>query len=254
MRTYCIRLAYDGTEYAGWQRQSNAPSIQAAVEAAAAKINGAPTDVLGAGRTDAGVHALRQAARFRTSRDISEERVPYALNTGLPDDIVVLDAMERPASFHPIGDATGKRYRYTLRRAPFDSPFDRRYVHRIDDRPDLDAMRAAAAVLEGTHDFRGFEKSGSPRPSTVRTLRRVAIRESDAYIWLEFEGDGFLYGMARNLAGSLLRVGRHKLAPDVLAAGLEAADPSVAGPCMPAAGLTLVDVAYPFARRGEWSV
>ncbi|MHC4408078.1 MAG: tRNA pseudouridine(38-40) synthase TruA [Planctomycetota bacterium] len=253
LKTFCIRIAYDGTRYAGWQRQSSAPSIQAELERAAEEVNGEPSAVLGAGRTDAGVHARDQAARFRTSRDLDERRVPRALNAHLPEDIVVHAAREVDEGFHPIGDATAKHYRYTLRIDPFDSPFDRAFVYRVPGHLDVEAMRAAAKELRGRHDFAGFEKSGSPRPSTIRTLRRVDVEKAGAYIGLEFEGDGFLYGMARNLAGTLLRIGRADLDPAVIPAALADCDPSISGPCLPARGLCLMRVDYPFARDGEYT-
>ena len=115
-------------------------------------------------------------------------------------------------------------------------------------------MQAAARRLRGTHDFAGFQKSGSPRPSTVRDLRRVDVRKSGEYIGLEFEGDGFLYGLARNLAGTLLRVGRGPLDPASIPAGLDSCDPGIAGPSLPARGLSLIRVDYPFARDGEYDV
>ncbi|MHC4938802.1 MAG: tRNA pseudouridine(38-40) synthase TruA [Planctomycetota bacterium] len=253
MKTFCIRLSYDGTRYAGWQRQSNAPSIQGTLEAAAEAINGEPTPVLGAGRTDAGVHARDQAARFRTPRDLDERAVPRALNAHLPGDIVVHHARQVDEGFHPIGDAVGKHYRYTLRVSEFDSPFDRAFVHRVPGPLDLDRMREAAGSLRGKHDFVAFEKAGSPRPSTVRTLRQVDVAEEGAYIGLDFEGDGFLYGMARNLAGTLLRVGRAVLDPAAIPAALAQCDPAIAGPCLPARGLCLMRVDYPFARDGEYT-
>jgi len=257
VKTFCIRIAYDGSAYSGWQRQSNAPSIQAALETAAEAVNGAVSPVLGAGRTDAGVHARGQAARFRTDRDLDAHSVPLALNRHLPDDIVVFAAQEVEAGFHPIGDAIGKHYRYTLRCSAFDSPFDRAFCYRIADTPDPAAMRAAARHLQGTHDFRAFENAGSPRPTTVRTLRRVDVAMDGAYIGLDFWGDGFLYGMARNLAGTLLRAGRGKVDPDAIPAVLrpDVGDPerAVAGPCLPARGLCLMRVDYPFARDGEYS-
>jgi tRNA pseudouridine38-40 synthase len=246
VKTFCIRIAYDGTNYAGWQRQSNVTTIQSLLEHAAQAINGEPTSILGSGRTDAGVHAEAQAACFRTPRAIDAERVPHALNAHLPDDVVVTGATEVDAGFHPIRDAAGKRYRYTLRRARFDSPFDRNFVERVADPLDISRMRAAARHLVGRHDFAPFEKSGSPRPSTVRTLRQVDVVEAEEYIHFDIEGDGFLYGMARNLAGTLLRSGRRTLEPDTIPSSLLALDRSVAGPCLPARGLRLMQVFYPF--------
>lgn len=253
MKTFCIRIAYDGTNYAGWQRQSNVTTIQSVLEQAAQVVNGEPTSILGSGRTDAGVHAEAQAARFRTPRAIEAEQVPHALNSHLPDDVVVTGAVAVDQGFHPIGDASGKHYRYTLRRARFDSPFDRNFVERVADPLDPARMRAAARHLVGRHDFAPFEKSGSPRPSTIRTLRRVDVVEVGEYIRLDIEGDGFLYGMARNLAGTLLRAGRGALDPDTIPSSLAALDRSVAGPCLPARGLRLMQVFYPFdqASQGE---
>jgi tRNA pseudouridine38-40 synthase len=246
LKTFAIQLAYDGTAYAGWQRQSEVRSIQGVLEEAATAVNGQPTKILGAGRTDAGVHARAQAARFRTPRALAAHQVPHALNSHLPPDIRVHNAVEVEEAFHPIGDSVGKHYRYTIRVATVDSPFDVRYVHRVRARPDCDAMRRAARELCGTHDFKGFEKSGSPRPNTIRTLARVDLREWEEYIAIDFEGDGFLYGMARNLAGTLLRVGQGKLDAAAITAALASTAPEFGGPCLPARGLSLIHVAYPF--------
>jgi len=246
LKTFCIRIAYEGTAYAGWQVQPDAATIQGCLERAAEEVNGEHSSVLGAGRTDAGVHADAQAARFRTSRAMDASRIPYALNSHLPDDIVVHGATGVDDGFHPIRDAAGKHYRYSLRVAAFDSPFDRAFVHRVTDKLDLVAMRRTANFLRGTHDFAGFEKSGSPRPSTIRSLRRVDVREAGEYIHLDFEGDGFLYGMARNLAGTLLRTGRGLLDPESIPEGLESCGRAIAGPSLPAHGLCLKQVHYLF--------
>jgi len=239
-----ITVAYDGTAYAGWQVQPNATTVQGVLEAAAERLNGEPTRVLGAGRTDAGVHARGQAARVSTTRALDARRLPHALNAYLPEDVVVTAAAEVPAAFHPIGDAVAKTYRYTFRCAEFDDPFDRRYVLRVEERPDPAAMRRAAAHLAGRHDFRGFEKTGSPRESTVRTLHQLDVLESGDYIHLHLVGDGFLYGMARNLAGTLLRVGQGSLDAEIIPTALAAGGGTIAGPCLPAHGLCLMRVDY----------
>jgi len=251
VKTFCIRVAYDGSAYAGWQVQNGVETIQGWLERAAEAVNGERSSVLGAGRTDAGVHADAQAARFRTTRAIEARQVPHALNAHLPDDIVVLAAAQVDAGFHPIRDAEAKHYRYTLRVAGIDSPFDRAFVYRIADQPDLAAMKRAAEFLRGTHDFAGFQKTGSPRPSTIRTLRRVDVGQAEEYIQLDFEGDGFLYGMARNLAGTLLRTGRGALDPEAIAQGIRSCDRGIAGPCLPAQGLRLIHVSYSF--EGEFT-
>lgn len=249
---FCITVAYDGTAYAGWQVQPGATTVQGVLERSAERINGEPTTVLGAGRTDAGVHARGQAARFGTSRDLDENKVPHALNAHLPEDVVVIDAREVDPGFHPIRDARAKRYRYTMKVARYADPFDRAYVLRLDSPPDVEAMRRAAAHLVGEHDFAPFEKSGSPRPSTVRTLRQLDVVTSGDYIHVEFVGSGFLYGMARNLAGTLLRVGQGGLDPDSIPSGLAAGSRAIAGPCLAAHGLCLMGVDYgEFACRSK---
>jgi tRNA pseudouridine38-40 synthase len=243
-RVFRITVAYDGTAYAGWQVQEGVATVQGVLESAAAGVNGEETRVLGAGRTDAGVHARGQAARFETRRRIEADRVPHALNAHLPEDVVVVGAAEVAAEWHPIRDAVAKHYRYTLKRARFRDPFDDRYVLRIADAPDLGAMRAAGERLLGTRDFAPFQKAGSPRLSTVRSLQRLDVETEADYIHLRFVGDGFLYGMARNLAGTLLRAGRRLLAPEAIAPAPLPLDPAVAGPCLPPRGLCLMQVDY----------
>jgi len=244
LRTFRISVAYDGTAYAGWQVQPHAETVQGVLERAAARINGEPTRVLGAGRTDAGVHAKGQAARFATRRDLEAARVPHALNAQLPPDVVVTAAVRVPDAFHPIGDALGKHYRYTLRLSEHPDPFDRLRVLHLRDVLDTGAMRAAAAGLLGEHDFAPFEKVGSPRSSTVRTLSQLDVSADEPYIHIDLVGNGFLYGMARNLAGTLWRVGRGRLSPESIPPGLVARDAGIAGPCLPARGLCLMQVFY----------
>lgn len=233
--------------------QPGAVTVQGVLEAAAEELNGGGGRVLGASRTDAGVHARGQVARFLTPRDLAAPRVPHALNAHLPEDVVVVAAREVDAGFHPIRDAVAKRYRYTLRVAEFDDPFDRRFVLRIEREPDMDAMRRAARFLCGRHDFAGFQKSGSPRSGTVRELRQLDVARSGEYIHLDFVGDGFLYGMARNLAGTLLRVGQGGLDPDALPPGLASASKAIAGPCLAAHGLCLVHVGFGDGDPGRGS-
>lgn len=244
-RVFRITVAYDGTSYGGWQAQEGVATVQGVLEAAGRALNGEETcRILGAGRTDAGVHARGQAARFETGRAIAAERVPHALNAHLPGDVVVTAAAPAEPGWHPIRDATGKHYRYTLKVAPFRDPFDDRYVHRVERPLDLAAMRAAADRLPGTRDFAAFQKSGSPRTTTVRSLRRLDVGADASYIHLTFVGDGFLYGMARNLAGTLLRVGLGNLAPESIPAPPGELSRAVAGPCLPARGLCLMQVDY----------
>lgn len=239
-----ITVAYDGTAYAGWQVQPDRATVQGVLEGAAERLNGEATRVSGAGRTDAGVHARGQACRFEARRDLSAAQVPHSLNAFLPEDVVVLSAVEVTADFHPVRDARKKHYRYSFRVSRFEDPFVRRYALRLPRRPDVEAMRAAASLLVGTHDFRAFEKVGSPRDSTVRTLSRLDVAEIGEYIHVDLLANGFLYGMARNLAGTLLRVGG--LGLDALTPSSWLADPrrGCAGPILPPHGLCLMQVFY----------
>ena len=248
-RTFRITVAYDGTAYAGWQVQPNAATVQGVLELAAERLNGRPASVLGAGRTDAGVHARGQAARFACFRDIAAERIPAALNAFLPEDVVVTGAVEVSAEFHPIRDATAKHYRYTFRVSPHPDPFDRRYVLRVPDPIDPEPMRSVAALLVGERDFAPFEKTGSPRESTVRRLTRLDVAPAGEYIHLDLVANGFLYGMARNLAGTMLRAGQGALEPEEVERGLSTLHRGIAGPCLPAHGLTLMHVTYPDPTR-----
>lgn len=242
LRTFRLTLAYDGTAYAGWQVQPDVATVQGVLEHAAERLNGEPTSVLGAGRTDAGVHARGQVARFLTGRDLGAAQVPRALNAFLPEDVVVQRADEVGSDFHPIRDARRKHYRYTWRVAACDDPFDRRFVLRMAPPLDVAAMRVAAAHMTGRHDFSAFEKAGSPRDSTVRTLHRLDLTQEGDYIRLDLVANGFLYGMARNLAGTVLRVGQSRLDPEALPGRLDQRE--IAGPSLPAHGLCLVRVAY----------
>jgi tRNA pseudouridine38-40 synthase len=239
-----ITVAYDGTAYAGWQSQPLRATVQGALEGAAERLNGEATRVPGASRTDAGVHARGQACRFETRRNLSAEGVPHALNAFLPEDVVVLGAVEAPPDFHPVRDSRGKHYRYTFRVSRFEDPFTRRYALRLGRRPDLEAMRAAAGLLVGTHDFRAFEKVGSPREHTVRTLSRLDVAESGDYIHVDLLANGFLYGMARNLAGTLLRVGEKGLDASAISSWLADPPRGRAGPILPPHGLCLMQVFY----------
>ena len=243
-RVFRITVAYHGGAYAGWQVQPDAVTVQGVLERAAERLNGRPSRVLGAGRTDAGVHARGQAARFETNRDLAADQVPGALNSYLPHDVVVREATRVDAQFHPIRDALWKHYCYTYRVARVDDPFDRDRVHRVSERLDVAAMREAAERLIGEHDFAPFQKKGSPRDTTVRTLRRLDLECDEEYIRLHLVGNGFLYGMARNLAGTILRVGRGALTPAAITDGWAAMDPSISGPCLPAHGLCLLQVVY----------
>jgi tRNA pseudouridine38-40 synthase len=173
-----LTLAYDGTSFVGWQRQANGVSIQQLVEGALEPVEGRPVAVIGAGRTDAGVHALGQVATVPLTASIDTDALARALNARLPDDVRVLDVAEAPPEFHARFSARAKRYRYRIVNAPVQSPFERRYAWHVPQPLDLDAMRRAAGGLVGRHDFAAFQAAGSAVASTERTLFNVECREA----------------------------------------------------------------------------
>jgi tRNA pseudouridine38-40 synthase len=245
LRTIKLTLAYDGTDYAGWQRQQNALAIQQVVEEAFAHFTGGePPTVAGAGRTDSGVHALGQVASVNVEFDHSASAVMRALNVRLPEAIRVIGAVDAAPGFHARFHAKGKLYRYRIARAPVASPFERFYSWHIPWPLDLDAMRAAAAELTGRHDFASFQASGTPITATTRSLQQLDLIESGGELHVVAEGDGFLRHMVRIITGTLVEVGSGQRdaasIPDVIAAR----NRDAAGRTAPAHGLTLVAVRY----------
>lgn len=246
MRSLKLTLAYDGTNYVGWQRQANGLSVQQVVEEALAPIEPGdrPPTVVGAGRTDAGVHALGQVASVNLASDLAASAVQGALNARLPSDIRVLGAVEAPLGFHAQFHAKGKAYRYRVVTTPVLSPFDRGFVWHWPMRHDLAAMRRAAAGFAGTHDFASCQARGGLIRDTVRTIHRLDIREAGGELQFDVEGDGFLRQMVRTIVGTLVDVGRGLRTPESIADLLAARDRRAAGPTAPAQGLTLVSVQY----------
>src|SRR5262249_3528647 len=193
MRTLRLTLAYDGTNYVGWQRQANGPSIQQAVEDAFRPLvdAGEPPTIAGAGRTDAGVHALGQVASATLDIDLPASAIQRALNVRLPADIRVIGVVDATPGFHAQFHATGKTYRYRIATTPVLSPFDRWFVWHAPALTGVDRMRDAAAALVGLHDFASFQASGGFVRETTRTLTRVELRESAGELQIEIDGDGF---------------------------------------------------------------
>ena len=247
MRNFRLRLAYDGTNYVGWQRQANGLAVQQLVEEATAPlVPDAPVMpvVNGAGRTDAGVHALGQVASVRLDVDFAADAVHRALNVRLPPDIRILEVADVDPAFHARFDARGKCYRYRLSTAPILSPFDRWYVWHAPGRCDVELMRKGAAVLVGRHDFASFQARGSATLDTVRTIRSITVEQHDGEIWVEVDGDGVLRHMVRAIVGSLFEIGVKTRPPGWLGDVLRKRDRQAAGATAPAAGLTLLDVRY----------
>ena len=248
MRTIKLTLAYDGTDYAGWQVQPGRRTVQGVLEAALEKITGEPVRTLASGRTDAGVHALGQVVAFRTATHLPEEVLRRALNAELPRDVAVRDVARAADGFHPIRDALRKRYRYIIHDGPVRDVFRRRYAWQYPRRLDADAMHRAAQCLLGTHDMASFQTSGAERASTVRTICEIAVRRGEAsdrhVLSTEVEADGFLYNMVRAVVGTLVEIGRGARPEGWLAEVLSARDRRLAGPTAPPQGLVLVRVDY----------
>lgn len=246
MRTLKLTLEYDGTDYVGWQRQAQGISIQGLLEAALERIEGRPVPVAGAGRTDAGVHALGQVASVRLSSRLEVAVLRRALNAMLPADVRVLLIEEAADDFHARYSAYAKTYHYRIHNAELVSPFERRYVWHVPQRLDVARMMEAAALFEGTRDFVAFQAAGSPVATTERTVcaSRMDVRDEDRLLVYAIAGSGFLRHMVRNIVGTLVEVGRGRRAPASVADTLNAGDRQAAGPTAPARGLFLAHVDY----------
>lgn len=248
VRCLKLTLAYDGTNYVGWQRQPEGTSIQQLIEDACAPLARMSADarpgVAGAGRTDAGVHAAAQVASVHLPTDLPADTLLRALNFRLPQDVRVLRVDDARSDFHARFDATGKRYRYRIVRAGVRSPFDRWFTWHAPDVRDVEAMRAAAAHLVGRHDFASFQGTGASVPDTQRTLRRLDVHDAGGEVVFDVEGDGFLRHMVRAIVGTLADVGAGRRHADSLPGVLAARDRRAAGLTAPASGLTLVEVFY----------
>lgn len=244
LRTLKLTVAYDGTRYCGWQRQDNGPTIQAALEDAFLPLLGVTPTVHGAGRTDAGVHALGQVASVEADTPHPAAAIQRALNIRLDPDIRVLTVEDAPVGFHARFDAIGKTYRYRLWTAAVTSPFAHRYVWHVPQRLDVVAMQAAAHALLGRHDFSAFQSAGSEVADAVRTLDRIDLRKEDDEVIVDVHGDGFLRHMVRAIVGTLVDVGAGRRDPVSTALLLASRDRGRAGDTAPAQGLTLVSVDY----------
>lgn len=239
-----MTLMYDGTRYYGWEHQPGRDTIQGKLEAVLERMCGAAVEVIGAGRTDAGVHAKGMVASFQAETERAPEEIRDYLNRYLPDDIAVKEVREAASRFHARYKAVGKTYCYTCFDGPVKPVFNRRYVTRLDAAPDLEAMRRAAAVLQGEHDFRSFCGNPKMKKSTVRTVDTIEIVRKGGYLYFNVHGTGFLQNMVRILVGTLLEVGYGRMKPEQMEDILEARDRRLAGPTAPPEGLCLMKVDY----------
>jgi tRNA pseudouridine38-40 synthase len=244
MRNIKIVVEYDGTTFSGWQRLTGRPTVQAALERAVQRVTGERPQILGSGRTDAGVHALGQVANFKTHSQLDPGRFPAALNAHLPETIRVVSAADVDEHFHARFTATGRIYRYAVLNRSAPSAILRNHAYHVPYTLDHGAMAAAAARLEGTHEFAAFRSVGSRERTTVCTLRRVQIARSGDMVICTFEADRFLRHIVRLMMGTLLRVGQGKLTAEAVEAILASGHNEKAGPRVPAHGLYLVAVLY----------
>lgn len=244
MRNIALRLAFDGTNYHGWQAQKDLATVSQTLETAIAATVGHPVKLTGCGRTDAGVHAKTYVANFRTSSSIPSDRIPYAINTKLPDDISVYEAADVPASFHAVFSSVRKEYTYIIYQSRTKDPFYSNRAMFYPMRLDIGKMRRAAAGFVGEHDFSAFRTLGSNVKTTVRTVFSFDVEECGELVMLRVSANGFLYNMARAMAGTLVYVSEGKIGPDDIASILEACDRRNAGPTLPACGLYMTGVWY----------
>ena len=247
-RSLKLTVCYEGTAYAGWQVQSDSPTVQETLERTWRKITGETLRITASGRTDAGVHALGQVASLATETHLTNDVLQRALCEDLPEDIAVLSVEEAPDGFHAIRDAVSKRYRYQIHNSPTPPVFDRHFVWHLPRPLESVAMARAARALVGRHDFSSFESAGAERASSVRTVSLLSVEQGRGgrpeRITIDIEADGFLYNMVRTIVGTLVEVGRDAESEDWPAEVLAAKNRKTAGPTAPPQGLFLVKVEY----------
>lgn len=244
MKRIKLTVAYDGTHYNGWQVQPNGITIEGMLNKAIAELTNETVAVIGASRTDAGVHALGNVAVFDTNTRIPPEKLCYALNQRLPADIVVQHSCEVPLHFHPRRCESRKTYVYKILNRAFPLPLSRHDCYFTYRKLDVEKMRQAAAYLVGTHDFKSFCSVHSQAETTVRTIYHLAVEKEQDVITIEVTGSGFLYNMVRILAGTLLQVGMGERSPQQMQEILKAKDRSAAGATAPAHGLTMIGISF----------
>ena len=247
MKRVMLRVAYDGTNYCGWQVQPNGITVQQVLNECLSEFCGEPIRTIGASRTDTGVHARGNVAVFDTNMRMPGDKFSFALNTRLPEDIRIDGSREVPAEFHPRFTETIKTYEYRILNRQFPDPTRRHGSFFTYYKMDTDQMRAALPYLIGEHDFRSFQASGDidPARSTVRTIYDARISRDEDMISFRICGNGFLYHMVRIIAGTLMEIGNERREPEDMGTIIAAKDRSAAGDTAPACGLTLLEIKYP---------
>ena len=244
MRNIALKLMYNGTAYHGWQVQKTVSSVCETMEKGLSKVCGGNVKLVGCGRTDAGVHALRYCANFRSDCTIPIEKVPLALNARLPGDIAVTDACEVDENFNAIGSCIQKEYIYKILNSRIPDPFLDKRVCFYPSRLDIDQMRAAARAFEGTHDFAAVRSVGTETKTTVRTVYWCDAEREGDLITVRVCANGFLYNMVRAIVGTMVYASYGKIEPEDIPALLEKGDRRLTGPTMPPQGLYLNRVWY----------
>ena len=245
MRNFKMILQYEGTRYQGWQRQeSSENTIQGKLEALLSKMCGHRVEVQGSGRTDAGVHAAGQVANAHLETDKSAREILLYMNSYLPEDIAVIAVEEVDERFHSRLNAKGKTYLYRVINSDLPHVFERKFTYRVEEKLDIDAMKEAAGLLCGTHDFAAFSSAKKGKKSTVRTIEEIRIEEHKDEIFFYFSGNGFLFHMVRILMGTLLEVGLGKREASEMRDILDSGKRERAGALAPAKGLSLLRVRY----------
>lgn len=244
MKRVMLTVAYDGTKYHGWQIQPNGETIEGILNGCLSELLGERIEVVGASRTDSGVHAMGNVAVFDTESPIPADKMSYALNRSLPEDIRIQKSEEVAPGFHPRHCASRKTYEYRIYCAPFPMPTKRLYAHYTYVPTNVDLMSQAAGCLVGEHDFKSFCSTDAQVETTVRRIDSIEVLMEDREIVIRISGRGFLYNMVRIIAGTLLEIGRGHIAPQEMEKILEARDRKAAGPTAPACGLTLVKIEY----------
>ena len=244
MKRIMLTVAYDGTNYHGWQYQNNGKTIEGELNKALSSLLQKNIEVIGASRTDAGVHAMCNAAVFDSDAGIPAEKYSYALNQMLPDDIRIRKSQEVPADFHPRKTDTVKTYEYRIDCEEFADPLKTRYAYFTYVPLDASKMQEAAFHLIGTHDFKSFCSVNTTATTTVRTIHDIQVIRDGVDVIVRVTGNGFLYNMVRIIVGTLMDVGRGKYEPSAVKGILEATDRTYAGPTVPACGLMLKELRF----------
>jgi tRNA pseudouridine38-40 synthase len=244
VRNIKLIIEYDGTNYAGWQRQNNVITIQEKIERAIEELTGEETQIIGSSRTDAGVHAKGYTGNFYTNSKITIEKFTGAINSKLPLDIVILHSFEMPYEFHSRYNSTGKQYSYSIINRREAVAVGRNYIYHHKRILDTEAMKIAAQYFIGTHDFSAFKNLGSSVKTSVRTITQLDIIKNEDLIKIYIAADGFLYNMARIIVGTLVRVGEGKIKPSEIKSIIESKERARAGKSVPPSGLCLEEVFY----------